>query len=150
MKMVKSYTMTVTNQMDHLIINQQMKEYDLDFNKLASIEFEDALKVEYNPHYENKVECILNNMLIGLHYFDYINMIEPYKSKLVSLLKENNKEAYNHGKKFYTVVSNNGYNTKKQYRKSMEILLNEMKQEYKKVVNDKSIYSRFFDLVCIK
>ena len=77
-------------------------------------------------------------------------MVEPYKSKLISLLKENNEEAYYHGIKFYKIISNNGYNTKKLYRESMELLLEEMKRKYKKVVNDKSIYDSFFDLVCIK
>lgn len=147
MNQVKSYAMTVTNQMDHLIIHQQMREFDLDFDKLAIIEYKDALKLECNPHYENDVERILNNMLMGLNYFDYVDMVEPYQSELINNLKENNEEAYKYGVKYYNLVSNNGYVTQEEYRESMEILLKEMKRDYKKVKDDESLFSYFFDFI---
>jgi hypothetical protein len=144
------YASAVTNQMDHLLIHSQIKEYNLDIKKLNKIEYEYYRGVNNSHEYENEVDRILNNMLIGLNYFDYVNMVEPHKSLIIKKIKEENDEALQYGITFYEIASTNGYLIQETYKSTMTLILNKMKKIFDDQIKKKSIQTKFLDVLRIE
>lgn len=144
-----------TNQMDHLIIENRIKEYDLDFDKLLKNEFlqkEKSLSQLGTTYNLNKKEKLMYALYYTLDSFDYYFYLEPYKTKVFNLFKKVEKKGYNYSNDFFDTVSSFGYITQEKYLKSASTLLEKIRKiwfdELHRYKDD--IYYDFFNFMIIR
>jgi len=139
----------LTNSIDHIVINELIKKYKLDFQKLYDLQCQHEHKyLEIERVYNNEMEKVINNMKIAFGTLLYDGSLdEKCRHELLEILKEKYSASYEYRCELVKVIDEYPHSNTIEYR----ILLLKILEEIKKIVGKEiEEYKGMLDLIVVE
>ena len=139
----------ITNQIDHIVVREKMKDYDLDPEKLNEIILKNGMTCDFRVECENIEDSLLNNLRFACNYVDFKSIDEPYQSKLLDKLSEENAIAFDYGKRYYDhFIGFDG--SSEEYNKRLNFVLEEIRKIIEETIPRDSMTKNTFLLMRVE